>query len=1323
MQGAIRWVVCLNFVTQAFAQSNCPWVIGAQGESSRLPTIQVDWHLGEIVAETAAGSGNILTQGFIQPNSDTLILSIADNSPVCTDGLLSLSATDIPGASYTWAGPNGFTSNGRVISRNPVSIQMGGVYTVTATRGLATGIATHTVSVLVAPTVSVSPSGTIVSCTGNPVLLTASGGSSYLWSNASTDQTLSVLSDGTFTVTGTNGNGCLVTSPMVTVQFYPGLSNNLVAGTQTLCSGQTPALLTGSLPSGGDGSSFYQWQTSSDNSSWGDINGATQQDFSPALPAGNSYYRRLLSSGNCAVSTSASVSITRLFSIGDNTIGNDQTLCTAGLPAILTGTTPTGGNGIYAYLWQTSADNSTWSTHPGTSLNLTPEFISSNTYYRRTVSSTGCPSVNSNVVTVSRLVGQNIISSSQTIPYNTSPSGLSGIDNINSPGYVWETSHNNYHWQVIPGANQSGFQPGVLIQHAWYRRKLAGIGCPDTLVSNLVTITLNMDTDTALTASSNSPICAGAPLYLNAQGPANSVYQWYGPNGFSSSVQNPSFTLATEPLSGVYRVRVTKPNGDTASVTVNVLVGSSLNNFQVLYNNPICAGSTLMVSASYLPRVGYSWSGPNGFTSESAVNYFPNAQPSLNGVYSIVATSPGCLSISRTVSVVVNPPLNPVPGSNGPLCTGSVLNLTCFHQLGASYFWQGPNGFTSTSDRPSISNVQTIHSGVYTVTVTGLGCTSVTQSHSVLVNPSIVSLIVSNNSPVCQGNSIVLSIPAYTGATYTWLGPNGFTGSNSNILTRTNAQPNFTGIYTLTAVVPGCGTAVRTSTVTVNSLSNATVGSNSPICFGANLSLTTTPVSGATYSWSGPGGYASTSQNPVISRASPANSGVYSLTVSIPSCGSGVYTTQVQVNTPPASVSVSGNSPVCVGSTLTMTAGLLANASYSWTGPSGFSATGNAQSIANAQAANAGTYSVNIVVPACPSALRTFKVVVNGGSPVVASVNTPACLGSVVIFNATPINGATYAWTGPNGFTSVIQNPNLTNVQVIQAGTYSVVATVVGCGTSSSTVSLVVADRPGNAQVSAAQTICTPAPITLTGSTVPGATVSWAGPNGFTASGTSFTIPSTTMANGGVYSYFVVTPTCGTAIRNVTVTTLNTSMISGAAYPTPQCAGGVLYLSSGFVAGATYSWAGPGGYTSGLQSPSRIKVSPTMSGTYTQTVNIPGCGAVQRTYPVVINNCRTAGPESEETLTLPTDEFSELNLVVYPNPTDGKTEVKATGLEGPFRMRILDVLGHEVLIPGRQNTEGGTTVWELDFGRLPKGVYLIRLEMENGEMTERVLVR
>ncbi|MCU0443110.1 MAG: hypothetical protein MUE96_11990 [Bacteroidia bacterium] len=76
---------------------------------------------------------------------------------------------------------------------------------------------------------------------------------------------------------------------------------------------------------------------------------------------------------------------------------------------------------------------------------------------------------------------------------------------------------------------------------------------------------------------------------------------------------------------------------------------------------------------------------------------------------------------------------NVIASSNSPINAGSALNLSATAGF-ASYSWTGPNGFTSTSATPSISNALPINAGNYNVTVTNnIGCIG-TSSTNVTVN-------------------------------------------------------------------------------------------------------------------------------------------------------------------------------------------------------------------------------------------------------------------------------------------------------------------------------------------------------------------------------------------------------------------------------------------------------------------------------------------------------------------------------------------------------------------------------------------------------------
>jgi large repetitive protein len=174
---------------------------------------------------------------------------VSSNSPVCQGQTLSLSAVLIPGVTYSWTGPNGFTSNQPSITINGVSAVNAGTYTVVAVSSGCSGPpATVEVVVVAAPPVSIAPSSAAV-CVGQSTTLTASGAGNYQWYIGATlvgtgpSLTTSPAITTTYTVTGSTG-GC-PGNATVTVTVYP-LPNVNAGVAQTLCDQAIPVTLTGS---------------------------------------------------------------------------------------------------------------------------------------------------------------------------------------------------------------------------------------------------------------------------------------------------------------------------------------------------------------------------------------------------------------------------------------------------------------------------------------------------------------------------------------------------------------------------------------------------------------------------------------------------------------------------------------------------------------------------------------------------------------------------------------------------------------------------------------------------------------------------------------------------------------------------------------------------------------------------------------------------------------------------------------------------------------------------------------------------------------------
>ncbi|WP_396147163.1 gliding motility-associated C-terminal domain-containing protein [Flavobacterium sp.] len=139
--------------------------------------------------------------------------------------------------------------------------------------------------------------------------------------------------------------------------------------------------------------------------------------------------------------------------------------------------------------------------------------------------------------------------------------------------------------------------------------------------------------------------------------------------------------------------------------------------------------------------------------------------------------------------------LNATLGSNSPVCANGTLSLTC--NDGTSWSWTGPNGFTSSSQNPTLNNVTSLASGTYIVAITdNNGCTD-TKSIDVIVNSSVVPTF-NTPSPVCVGSTLN-PLPTTSN--------NGIQGTWSPALNNTT-----TTTYTFT---PDAGQCASTTTLSI----------------------------------------------------------------------------------------------------------------------------------------------------------------------------------------------------------------------------------------------------------------------------------------------------------------------------------------------------------------------------------------------------------------------------------------------------------------------------------------------------------------------------
>lgn len=550
-------------------------------------------------------------------------------------------------------------------------------------------------------------------------------------------------------------------------------------------------------------------------------------------------------------------------------------------------------------------------------------------------------------------------------------------------------------------------------------------GCP-TIATDILTI--NVAPCPPPTISSNSSICVGDTIQLNFPFSVQATYAWSGPNGFSSSIHNPSISNATVNMSGTYVVTVTFPGldceiVDSITVTVNPPPTITLNS--ITHVN--CFGAATGV-ISITPSVN----GP--FTTVWTNSSGAIVQPVglVAGTYQVVVTNANSCSSTASYTVTQNPQIN---GSITPTTSYNGFNVSCFGAIDAGAIINVTGGNSSYSyvwNNGSVGNsVSNLNGGFVSVTVTdGLGCSRVFST--TLSQPPLLNVSLTSTNVQCFGDndgSITATVSGGVAPySYSWPG-------NTNQLTNLS-----NGLYSL-LVTDNNGCSTGSSVEISGPLDQLTFSGNvfDVACQGENTGAIYISPFGGTTPWS-----FSWSNGAITQDLENVAAGTYSLTLT--DNNGCTATNSFTINEPTTSISASFTTTAvaCFGEATgaidLSTSGGVGSLDYLWN---------NGATTQDLAGISSGNYSVTITDQnLCSISVSPISVTQPAAAltSIISKVDVD-CFGnnSGEIDLTTTGGTAPYQFSWSNGETSA----DLTN---LTSGTYSVlVIDNNGCSTNAAT--------------------------------------------------------------------------------------------------------------------------------------------------------------------------------------------------------------------------------------------------------------------------------
>jgi gliding motility-associated-like protein len=924
------------------------------------------------VTENGGGCTTTVTTTINQPDF-TLSGTFTPTNISCKGGNTgSIDLTPAGGTgpyTYAWLGPDGYTS-----TNEDLTDLVAGNYSVTITdANKCTAVVTETINEPgSAFSATISSTATEI-CADGSVTLTASAGSSYLWSNSSANSSITVSQTTTtsYTVTVTSADNCTAEATYtVTVNPLP----TITTAASAVCLSNTIDLNTSDV--GGS------WATASSTIATVDVTG---------------------------VVTGISEGTVTITYTNDNGCSFTKLITVNPLPSVLSVTDASrAGTGTLTLSATPSLDNINsssgatinWYQYPDdiipiatATTSYTTGVISTTTNYHVEAKNitTGCVSASRAKVVayVSGTIEPGDITSAQSFCGPGDPEmlvslngeeGYATIDPVAPISYQWYSSTNNITYVKIDAATDTTYDPGLLSVTTWFKREAsATVGIKLTSdSSNPIKITINPVVDVpVISATASTTFCQGGAIELTATTSTASVtYQWslnlININGADKSKY-------TADSSGAYSVKVTDAStgcsatsSPSFTVTENVLPSIPTINWRVGDTTTFCVGDTIILTSS-VTASAYRWFDGASITPLNTDVTSKSFTVTTSCLYTLeIENEFGCTrQASSSVSVTVNAlPAIPTISANGSLdfCPGDSVKLTSSSATHNQWYHDGNLISGATADT---LNAKT--AGSYSLIVTNANnCSSSTATSTVVTiytAPPKPVINASGTATFCKGDSVVLSS---TGSgTFQWF-KNGTKLTDS---TRSELVVDSAGTYSVQVTsTDGCLSEISDgSVVATNDIPSFIVAIT--VCKGKVIQLIGSLTAANVNPWMSSN--SAIASIDALGQLTANDKG--SVQITYRNSNGCSIAREIDVNVAPAMPdSISGAGLVTPGSTILFSVPPVSGSTtYAWSFPSGWSSTDSANIATAKPNGKSGNVAVVASENGCTSGTVIFLVTVD----------------------------------------------------------------------------------------------------------------------------------------------------------------------------------------------------------------------------------------------------------------------------------------------------------------------------------------------------------